>query len=68
MMEVVLIRGEVNRMYKAFEIDYYGKSHSVGESDNLIEAKKKANKAYKKSNGEYPVFVSDGTKVVYNRQ
>lgn len=55
-------------MYKVFEIDYYGRSHSVGESDNLTEAKKKANKAYKKSNGEYPVFVSDGTKVVYNRQ
>ena len=55
-------------MYKLFEIDYYGKSHSVGESDNLTEAKKQANKAYKKSNGEYPVFVSDGTKVVYNRQ
>ena len=34
-------------MYTLFEIDYYGKSHSVGESDNLAEAKKQANKASK---------------------
>lgn len=55
-------------MYKAFEIDYHGKAHNIGESEYLTEAKKKANRAYKNSNGEYPVFVSDGTKVVYSRQ
>lgn len=55
-------------MYKAFEIDYYGKSHNIGESENLTEAKGIANKAYKNRDGEYPVFVSDGEKVVYNRK
>lgn len=55
-------------MYRVFEIDYYGRSYSAGESDNLTEAKKKANRVYKNRNGEYTVFVSDGAKVVYNKQ
>lgn len=55
-------------MYKAFEIDYHNRSHIIGESENLAEAKKMANKAYRKSNGEFPVFVENGEKVVYNRQ
>lgn len=28
-------------MYEAFEVDYYGRSHNVGESENPIEAKKR---------------------------
>ena len=55
-------------MYKVFEVDYYDKSYNIGESEDLTEAKKLANKAYKNSNGEYTVFVSDGTNVVYNRK
>lgn len=55
-------------MFKAFEIDYHDKSHLIGESDNLKEAKKIASKAYRKSNGEYPVFVEDEKKVVWNRK
>lgn len=54
-------------MYKAFEIDYNDRVYIVGESENLTEAKKMANKAYKNSNGEFTVFVEDGEKVVYNR-
>lgn len=55
-------------MYTVFEIDYYSRSYTIGESEDLKEAKRIANNAYKKSNCEYPVFVSDGEKVVYSRQ
>lgn len=54
-------------MYKVFEVDYCDRSYKLGESENLTEAKKIANKAYKNSNGEYPVFIVDDKKVVYNR-
>lgn len=55
-------------MFKVFEIDYHDRCYLIGEADDFITAKKIANEAYKKSNGEYPVFVEDGEKVVYNKK
>ena len=54
-------------MYKVFEEDYCARSYKLGESENLTEAKRIANKAYKNSNGEYPVFIVGDEKVVYNK-
>lgn len=57
-----------SKLFKVFEVYYTQKTFPVGESNNLTAAKKLARKAYKKSNGEFPVFISDGTKVVWNKK
>jgi len=51
-------------MFKVYEVDYNNRTWIVGKADTIKEAKKIAKGALKKSNGEYPCFVTDGEKVV----
>ena len=53
--------------YSAFSIDYNGRCYRVGQSDNQFEAIKMALHAYREPKGEYPCFVEDGEKVVFNK-
>lgn len=52
--------------YSAFCVDYNGRCYRVGQSNNQFEAIKMAIRAHRESKGEYPCFVEDGEKVVYN--
>lgn len=52
--------------YSAFCVDYNGRCYRVGQSNNQFEAIKMAIHAHRESKGEYPCFVEDGEKVVYN--
>lgn len=54
--------------YSAFSIDYNGKCYRVGQSDNRLEAIKIALRAFRESKGEYPCFVEDGEKVIFNKR
>lgn len=51
-------------MFKVFEVDYNEKAYLVGTVETLQAAKKLGKKAIKNSHGEFPVFISDGKKVV----
>lgn len=51
-------------MFKVYEVDYHDRAWLVGKADTIKEAKMIAGCALKKSNGEYPCFISDGEKVV----
>ena len=53
-------------MYNVYEVDYHERSWKKGSAKTLEEAKKIASKAFKESNGEFPVFIEDGKGVVFN--
>lgn len=53
-------------MYKVFEVDYTNRTFLKGKTEDIKEAKRIARKAFKESHGEFTVFISDGTKVVFD--
>lgn len=53
-------------MYKIYEVDYCNRTYLKGTTTDIKEAKKIARKVFKESNKEYPVFISDMKKVVFD--
>ena len=51
-------------MFIIYEVDYHERSRKIGTANTLKEARAIAHKALKRSNHEFPCFVSDGDKCV----
>ena len=51
-------------MFIVYEVDYHERAHKIGTASTMKEAKAIARKALKRSNHEFPCFVSDGDKCV----
>lgn len=50
--------------FSVFEVDYHERSWKIGEYETMEEARKAAREAFKKSRGEFPVFIMSGGKCV----
>ena len=51
-------------MFIVYEVDYHERAHKIGTASTMKDAKAIARKALKRSNHEFPCFVSDGDKCV----
>ena len=51
-------------MLIVYEVDYHERARKIGTASTMKEAKAIARKALKRSNHEFPCFVSDGDKCV----
>lgn len=53
-------------MYTVFEVDYYGRCHKIGQTQDMKQAERIERKGFKKRKNEYPVFIENGKQVVFN--
>lgn len=51
-------------MFIVYEVDYHERARKIGTANTMKEARAIAYKALKRSNHEFPCFVSDGNKCV----
>ena len=51
-------------MFIIYEVDYHERARKIGTANTMKEARAIAHKALKRSNHEFPCFVSDGDKCV----